>query len=106
MSKPVFTSFSKNAKLVAVSSLLTLFSVAVQAQAASQLSQGVCKFKNYFFDGALVGAILTVSIIIAAVFAMVDDNNKFKGQVLGLLFLGLFVLSVPQILGALGFISC
>lgn len=83
-----------------------LASFSGQASAANKLSQMICSFKNQFFDSALIGAVFIFAGIAVALYKMMDDDSKVKGQLIGLFAMLALIAALPEIAGYLGYAAC
>jgi hypothetical protein len=77
-----------------------------QAHAANRITQAICDFKNYFFEGALIGAIGALAVTAALVWWLMDDDSKIKGKILGIITVLFLIAAVPEMMAKFGWASC
>lgn len=77
-----------------------------QAHAANKITQAICDFKNYFFEGALVAAIGALAITAGLVWWLLDDDSKIKGKILGIIAVLFLITSIPELMTKLGWAAC
>jgi hypothetical protein len=88
----------------AMVSVLGVFSG--QANAANRITQAICDFKNYFFEGALIGAVGALAVTAALVWWLMDDDSKIKGKILGIIAVLFLIAAVPEMMAKFGWASC
>ncbi len=77
-----------------------------QVHAANKITQAICDFKNYFFEGALIGAIGALAVTAALVWWLMDDDSKIKGKILGIIAVLFLIAAVPEMMAKFGWASC